>query len=217
MSEHPVGLAHHFDDMEQQTAAASLGMWLFLVTEIMFFGGLFAGYTVYRWKYPVAFAHASHETGLWLGMANTMVLLASSFTMAVAVRFAQLGKRRLIALFLILTIVLGCAFLVVKGFEYHHKYVDRHIPGPAFVHIEPPPYEGQQMYFLFYFTMTGMHALHMVVGVGLLAVVAVMAWRGRFTVTYNAPVEMVGLYWHFVDVVWIFLFPLLYLIDRHSQ
>ena len=217
MSEHTAGLAHHFDDMEQQSRAVSLGMWLFLVTEIMFFGGLFAGYAVYRWKYPVAFAHASHETGLWLGMANTIVLLASSLTMALAVHFAQLGKRRLIVLFLILTVVLGSVFLVVKGFEYHHKFVDHHIPGPSFRDIEPPPYEGQQIYFLFYFAMTGMHALHVIVGLGLLGTVAVMAWRGRFTAAYNAPVEMVGLYWHFVDVVWIFLFPLLYLIDRHTQ
>jgi cytochrome c oxidase subunit 3 len=215
LSEHPAGLAHHFDDLEQQHAAASLGMWIFLITEIMFFGGLFVGYTVYRWQYPLAFANASHHVDLWLGALNTAVLLASSLTMALAVYYAQSGKRRAVVVFLILTMLLGSVFLGVKAVEYHHKYVDRLIPGPAFS-MEGSLTRESQLFFVFYFVMTGMHALHMVVGIGLLATIAVMAGRGRFTREHYAPVEISGLYWHFVDIVWIFLFPLLYLIDRHK-
>jgi len=215
LSEHPAGLAHHFDDLEQQHAAATLGMWIFLITEIMFFGGLFVGYTVYRWQYPAAFADASHHVDLWLGALNTAVLLASSLTMAMAVYYAQSGKRKAVVVFLILTILLGSIFLGVKVVEYHHKYVDHLIPGPSFS-IEGSLTRESQLFFVFYFVMTGMHALHMIVGIGLLATIAVMAGRGRFTREHYAPVEISGLYWHFVDIVWIFLFPLLYLIDRHK-
>lgn len=215
MSEHTAGLAHHFDDLEQQHEAGSLGMWLFLVTEILFFGGLFAAYTVYRGMYPDAFAQASHEADLVLGSINTAVLIGSSLTMAMAVYFAQQGKRKAIIAFLILTIVLGVAFLGIKSYEYHHKYVDHHIPGPSFEFAGPFAAQAQ-LFFIFYFVMTGMHALHMVIGIGLMGVIIWMAWRGRFTARHYAPVEITGLYWHFVDIVWIFLFPLLYLIDRHK-
>lgn len=215
MSERSPGLAHHFDDLEQQHAAGSLGMWLFLVTEILFFGGLFAAYTVYRWQYPAAFAQGSHEADLILGTINTVVLIASSLTMAMAVHYAQLGDRKAIVAFLILTMILGIAFLGIKSAEYHHKYVDHHFPGPDFVF--PGPFAPQvQLFFIFYFVMTGLHALHMIAGIGLLTTIAVLAWRGRYSSEHFAPVEMAGLYWHFVDIVWIFLFPLLYLIDRHK-
>jgi cytochrome c oxidase subunit III len=212
---HPAGLAHHFDDLEQQHEAGSLGMWLFLVTEILFFGGLFVAYTVYRWQYPAVFADASHEANVLLGGINTAVLLGSSLTMALAVHAGQKGDRRAIVLFLLLTILLGCAFLGIKSVEYHHKWETHHVPGPGFQYEGPHAREAQ-IYFLFYFFMTGMHALHMIIGVVLLAVIAWMAWRGSFTAEHSAPVEISGLYWHFVDIVWIFLFPLLYLIDLHK-
>ncbi len=215
MSEHTAGLAHHFDDLDQQHEAASLGMWLFLVTEILFFGGLFAGYTIYRGMYPEAFAQASHEADLRMGSINTAVLIGSSLTMAMAVYFAQLGKKKLIVWFLILTMILGIVFLGIKSFEYHHKFVDHHFPGPSF-QFDGPFAREAQLFFIFYFLMTGMHALHMIIGLGLMSVIAWMAWRGRFTAEHYAPVEISGLYWHFVDIVWIFLFPLLYLIDRHK-
>jgi len=211
----PAGLAHHFDDLEQQHEAGSFGMWLFLVTEILFFGGLFCAYTVYRWQYPAVFAEASHEANILLGGVNTAVLLGSSLTMALAVHAAQRARRKAVVWFLILTIVLGCVFLGIKAVEYHHKWETHHVPGSGF------QYEGAhareaQIYFLFYFLMTGMHALHMVIGVALLAIVAWMAGRGSFSAEHYAPVELSGLYWHFVDIVWIFLFPLLYLIDLHK-
>ncbi len=215
MSERTAGLAHHFDDLEQQHAAASLGMWVFLVTEIMFFGGLFVGYTIYRWQYPAAFAEASHHVDLVLGAVNTTVLIGSSLTMALAVFHAQMGNRKTIVLFLILTLLLGAGFLGVKTVEYHHKYVDHLIPGPSFA-MEGRSGPEAQLFFLFYFVMTGMHAVHMIIGLVLLTVIAVLAWRGRFSREHYAPVEISGLYWHFVDIVWIFLFPLLYLIDRHK-
>jgi cytochrome c oxidase subunit 3 len=215
LSEHSSGLAHHFDDLEQQHAAGNLGMWLFLVTEILFFGGLFAAYAVYRWQYPAAFAQASHDADLTLGTINTIVLIGSSLTMAMAVYYAQMGNRKAIVGFLILTMILGVAFLGIKSAEYHHKYVDHHVPGPGF-EFQGSEARQAQLFFIFYFVMTGMHAVHMIIGLGLLTTIAVMAWRGRYSVGHHAPVELSGLYWHFVDIVWIFLFPLLYLIDRHK-
>ncbi len=215
MSETRGGLAHHFDDIGQQQEAASLGMWVFLATEIMFFGGLFVSYTVYRFLYPEAWAAGSHLTDLLLGSVNTVVLIGSSLTMALAVYYAQAGKRRTLIFFLVLTIVLGCAFLGIKGLEYYHKYADHHIPGYGF---EFPGELAKQvsLFVLFYFFMTGMHAIHMIIGVGLLVVLIIRAWRRHFSPEYYSPVEVTGLYWHFVDIIWIFLFPLLYLIDRHK-
>jgi len=214
LSDHSAALAHHFDDLEQQQAASSLGMWVFLVTEVMFFGGLFLGYTIYRWKFADGFAAASHHLDVNLGTFNTVVLIGSSLTMAMAVHAAQVGRRRALVTFLLLTIVLGAVFLGVKAYEYHHKYVENLIPGVSF-HFEEPFVRPATLFFCFYFAMTGMHALHMVIGIGLLTVLAVRAARGRFTSAYYNPVDVTGLYWHFVDIVWIFLFPLLYLIGRH--
>lgn len=213
--EHPEVLQHQFDDLEQQMDASTLGMWVFLLTEIMFFGGLFAAYTVYRAAYPDGFAAGSLRLDLTLGGLNTVVLIASSLTMALAVRAAQLGKRRDLVAFLTATLGLGLVFLVVKVFEYHHKYVERLIPGPNFF-FEGPHAAQAQMMFCFYFAMTGMHALHMVVGVGLLTYFISKARAGRYTAQYYWPVEVMGLYWHFVDIVWIFLFPLLYLIGHRG-
>ena len=189
-------------------------MWLFLTTEILFFGGLFAAYALYRWSYPESFRAGSHELDIVLGVFNTVVLIGSSLTMALAVRCGQTGQSRLTAGFLLLTVLLGTVFLMVKGIEYHHKFVAGHVPGLNF-RFEGKGAEHAEMFFTLYFAMTGLHALHMVVGVGLLSVLVLFAWRGRYTPENHNFLEGAGLYWHFVDVVWIFLFPLLYLVGRH--
>lgn len=186
-------------------------MWAFLITEIMFFGGLFAAYTVYRLQYPAAFVAASHLLDYKLGAVNTAVLICSSLTMALAVRAAQLGQRRNLILFLILTLTLGATFLGIKAVEYTHKFHEQLIPGPHFSSQVSPNREAQ-LFFLLYFSMTGLHALHIIIGLGVLTWLLVMAVRGRFSGDYYSPVEMSGLYWHFVDIVWIYLFPLLYLV-----
>ncbi len=204
---------HQFESAEQQYQVSALGMWLFLVTEIMFFGGLFLVYSVYRSQFPEAFRLASHHLDIKLGAFNTAVLLGSSFTMVLAVWAAQNGRRIATVLNLALTLFQGLVFLGVKAFEYSHKYHEHLIPGPHF-HLEHAPREAQ-LFFSLYFAMTGMHALHMVIGMGLLTWLGVKAWQGAFSKEYNTPVDMIGLYWHFVDLVWIFLFPLLYLIGRH--
>lgn len=227
------GLAHHFDDMGQQREAGTLGMWAFLVTEVMFFGGLFLAYILYRGKYPVEFAVASNSLNVTMGFINTLVLICSSLTMALAVYSAQIGRRRQLIVFLLLTVGLGAAFLVIKGVEYHEKYVEHHIPvrfstyefkweshtsegTPAHAEELPAVDSGHvEMFFWLYFAMTGVHALHMIIGLGILATLVLMAKRSRFTPEYHSPVELSGLYWHFVDIVWIFLFPLLYLVGAH--
>src|SRR5688572_28902546 len=191
-------------------------MWLFLVTEVMFFGGLLMAYLLYRVWYPVAWSEGSLDLDIVLGGVNTVVLIASSLTMALAVRSAQTGAQRPTVWWLLITMVFGLTFLVIKGFEYKHKYDLNHIPGPNFVY-EGPDSPHVQIFFSLYFALTGLHALHMVIGVTLLAVITWMAWKRRFTPEWYTPVEMSGLYWHFVDIVWIFLFPLLYLVDRAHQ
>jgi cytochrome c oxidase subunit III len=207
--------AHQFDDLEQQYEAANLGMWAFLATEILFFGGLFLGYTVYRAAYPAAFAEGSHHLDIMLGSINTAVLIGSSLTMALAVHSAQVGKRQTLVGFLGLTMLLGLVFLGIKFVEYGHKFAEGLVPGSHFVY--DGPFAPQvQLFFAFYFIMTGLHALHMVIGIGLLGMLAWLAWRDHFSSKYYTPVEIGGLYWHFVDIVWIFLFPLLYLIGRHG-
>lgn len=208
-------LAHQFDDLEQQREAATLGMWVFLVTEIMFFGGLFTGYTVYRWLYLPGFADASRHLDIVAGAVNTAILIASSLMVALAVHAAQVGARKLTVIFLLLTLVFGLAFLGIKAYEYYHHIHEHQLPGPAFNYSGKPQLASQaELFFSFYFAMTGMHALHMIVGVGIISVIAFFAWRGHYTAEYHNSVEVAGLYWHFVDIVWIFLFPLLYLIDR---
>jgi len=210
---HPV-LAHQFESLEQQRASTSLGMWVFLVTEIMFFGGLFTVYIVYRPLYGEAFAAASHHLDIGLGGINTAVLILSSFTMAMAVRSAQLGRRGPLAVFLVLTMLLGLTFLGIKGVEYRHKFEEHLIPGSDFRFTGVDPRHAQ-LFFSLYFAMTGMHALHMIIGVGVLGWLLVLTRRGRISAEQYDVVECTGLYWHFVDIVWIFLFPLLYLIGRH--
>ena len=209
-------LREQFNTAEQQKDASGLGMWIFLITEVMFFGGMFAAYTVYRNIYPGVFGAASRTLNTTIGAINTAVLLCSSFTMALAVRAGQLGRRKQIMVFLILTLILGTMFLGVKGYEWNEKYVEHHIPGPSF-HMEGAGMQDHaQLFFSLYFAMTGLHALHMIVGAGLLSWLLIQTYRGKFSAAYYTPIDMVGLYWHFVDVIWIFLFPLLYLIDRHG-
>ena len=207
-------VAHHFDDAVQQHEASALGMWLFLITEIMFFGGLFLLYVVYRTAFPAAFHAASKELDIGLGALNTVVLITSSLTMALSVHAAQVSKRGMLVVCLLLTIVLGMTFLGVKSYEYWHKWHEHLVPGPSFVFHGPDP-TNAQLFFSLYFAMTGLHALHMIIGVGLLTVLTVRGAQGMFNRFYYTPVELTGLYWHFVDLVWIFLFPLLYLLGRH--
>jgi cytochrome c oxidase subunit 3 len=205
-------LAHQFEDLEQQHEAASLGMWIFLATEVMFFGGLFAGYTIYRNLYLPGFVAGSHMLNVTIGAFNTAVLIGSSFTMALAVRAAQTGKRNALVTFLLLTILLGLAFVLIKlRFEWRHDYLEGLAPGLNFTFAGPNA-KSLQLFFCFYFIMTGVHAMHMVIGVGILGVLVVQAWKGCYGPERFNVVEGAGLYWHFVDIVWIFLFPLLYLI-----
>jgi cytochrome c oxidase subunit III len=212
---HEPALRHHFDDLAQQHEAATLGMWLFLATEVLFFGGLFAAYMLYRVWYPDTFGAASRTLDITLGAVNTMVLIGSSLTMALAVRAAATDERRRLLLFLVATMVLGAVFLGIKGVEYAHKFEEHHVPGFGF-HFEGTAPERANLFFSLYFAMTGLHAAHMIIGLGLMTVMLVMAARGRFSARWYTPVEISGLYWHFVDIVWIFLFPLLYLVDRHQ-
>lgn len=235
----------HFQTLEQQKETAALGMWIFLVTEVLFFGGLFMAYTVNRHAFGTAFGIGSNTLDIKLGGFNTVVLIMSSLTMAMAVWSAQVGKKKLVTIFLIATLGLGTIFLGVKVVEYKQKFDHHLIPGHGFdiwyraqhptaaddpkeIAIEKEELEKAtakdndpdinshaQLYFSLYFGMTGLHALHMIVGAGLLLWLVKGSLSGRFTPQYNTPVEIVGLYWHFVDIVWIYLFPLLYLIDRH--
>jgi cytochrome c oxidase subunit III len=232
-------LRHHFADEEQQRNAAALGMWWFLGTEIMFFGGMFCAYLIYRLKYFPEFAAASRSLDLKVGTLNTAVLICSSLTVAQAVRAAQMGKRMLQVKLLLATMFFGLVFLGVKAYEWENKYKEHHIPTFDFnakdlmrdnqklfgldklqndpVKLRAREADIQQhskIFFSLYFALTGMHAIHMIVGVGIFSVITWMAWKGRFTPEYHTPLEIAGLYWHFVDIVWIYLFPLLYLIDR---
>ncbi len=305
---HPPGLQHQFEDMGQQQESASIGMWMFLVQEIMFFGGMFTVYLVFRSKFPMAFAAGSNHLNVYWGAGNTVVLIVSSLTMALAVHYAQTGKRMAQVVCIILTMILGATFLGVKAIEYADKYHEGIVPVTGLnlrtaLHTEPNTAGGShvpgdpdslekssldapssaenqrgtsgsasnsaghvedeyvnpngnflwtdtslaelaqkedylttaekvgyfsngqidankfrdkvRIFYYIYFMMTGLHALHMIIGLGLMAWLLWKAWSGAFTADYFSPVEMSGLYWHFVDIVWIFLFPLLYLLGRH--
>jgi cytochrome c oxidase subunit 3 len=207
-------VAHQFDDSVQQYQAANLGMWAFLATEVLFFGGMFLAYTVYRFLYPQVFAAASDHLDIWLGTINTAVLIGSSLTVVLAVHAAQHDKNRLLLAMLLLTMALGLLFLGIKFTEYHHKYEEHLVPGIDFRYSG----EGSRqaaIFFSLYFAMTGLHALHMIIGLGVFLFLAWEARRGHYSKLYFTPVELAGLYWHFVDIIWIFLFPLFYLLGRH--
>lgn len=213
MPDHGPAIPHQFETLEQKHEIATLGMWLFLATEVLLFGGLFFGYAAYRAAYPDIFAEASQHLRMWLATANTAILLTSSLTMALAVHAAQHGNRKRLTILLVLTMLFGLAFLGIKGVEYYIEYLENLVPLTGFTF----EYEGTSpqiaaLFYQLYFVMTGLHAVHLIIGIGIVAGTAVLAWRGRFTAETYEPVEVVGLYWHFIDVVWIFLFPLLYLI-----
>jgi cytochrome c oxidase subunit III len=206
-------LRHHFEDLAEQKEASSLGMWVFIAQEIMFFGGLFLAYAVYRNVYPEAYIDASRHLDWKLGGINTAVLICSSLTMALGVHAAALGHRRSIVGWLLATVALGGVFLGIKVVEYMDKFHHHLVPGPHFQWTEAPAEAGPaQIFFSLYFVMTGLHALHMIIGIPIILYIAWRAHRGGYGPEYHTPVEMTGLYWHFVDIVWIFLFPLLYLI-----
>lgn len=234
-----------FETLEQQKETSTLGMWIFLMTEVLFFGGLFMTYTVNRHAYSAAFGMGGNTLDLKLGGLNTVVLIMSSLTMAMSVWAAQVGKKKLVTGFLIATLILGTVFLGVKAIEYKQKYDHHLIPGRSFdiaFCVDHPSACGltasgleaekkeieeafakdpelnahAQLYFSLYFGMTGLHALHMIIGAGLLVWLIIESLSQRYGPGYNTPVEVTGLYWHFVDIVWIYLFPLLYLIDRHN-
>ncbi len=227
---HPTILAHQFDDLHQQKESVTLGMWAFLVTEVMFFGGAFLGYAVYRFYYPDAFAAASAKESWRIGAFNTVVLLISSLTVALAVHEAQAGNNRGIIKYLAITIVLALVFVGIKGYEYNHIIHEGYAPWQRDVQPypgdNPSPAVGAEggladhalpkpavIFFSFYFAMTSIHALHMLIGVGLFIWLIKLARNNRFSPEYYNPVEVVGLYWHFVDIVWIFIYPLFYLIN----
>ena len=235
--EHPPHLAHHFDTLHQQFEAGKLGMWAFIAQEVLFFSGLFAAYAVYRYNHPEVFVYASHFLDTTLGAINTCVLLFSSLTMAWGVRCAQIGDRRWLIIFLWITILCGFAFMGIKYVEYKAKWTHGTLWGEYYkpneeaidhaflhgqggqhgntqvTHAEPPPEPANvRTFFAVYFCLTGLHGIHVVVGIGFLFWLLFRSYRGDFTPDYFAPVDFVGLYWHVVDLIWIFLFPLLYLI-----
>ncbi len=214
MTSEPTPVAVQFDTMQQQRNASTLGIWVFLATEVLFFGGMFLAYTFYRASYPEAFAEASRAMSIPLGGINTAVLLTSSLTMALAVHSAQQGKRRRLILFLVATMILGLAFLGIKAIEYTRKFEEHLVPGVDF-QFAGPDAQHAQIYFILYFLLTGFHALHLIIGVAVLSVISFFAARGSYSGHYYAPVEVSGLYWHFVDIVWIFLYPLIYLVRAY--
>ena len=211
MSNARSALEIHFRDLDQQREAAELGMWIFLMTELLLFGGMFTAYAIYRMRYPEAFAIASHELSAPIGTINTAVLIISSFGVALAVRGAKVNGRKRLLGGLALALVLGIVFLALKGYEYHDHYLHHQVPGLNFV-WDKPRAGGAEIFFFLYFVMTGVHAIHLSIGIAIVAGLIVQALRGKYSPVYHTPVEVGGLYWHFVDVIWIFLYPMLYLI-----
>lgn len=214
-----------FEDMEQQAHTATLGMWTFLATEVLFFGVLFTAYTMLRMRWQEAFRHGSEDLKIWIGGANTAILLTSSTFMALAVRAAKTGAIKWIVIHLGITAILGLAFLGLKGTEYYLEYKEQLVPKVNFNRIAPdeqnkppaeqhPRPEKEELFMGFYFIVTGFHAIHMIVGIGIIVVLMVLAKRGHFSSEYHNPVEVVGLYWHFVDIVWVFVYPALYLLRQ---
>lgn len=204
-------LAHHFESLEKQTQAQRLGMWLFLASEILLFTALFAAYGVYRYLYAGAFAEASRGLETWMGGVNTFVLVTSSLTVALGLDAARQGRTRRTATLFFLSIGMGLVFLGLKAVEYRHHVLHGELPGRFYTagHIAG---SGGSLFFALYFLITGLHAVHVVVGMTVLGVIGVKSWRGAYSAEYHTPVELAGLYWHLVDLIWIFVFPLIYLI-----
>ena len=209
-----LSLREQFNTPVQQRETATLGMWIFIMTEVMLFGGLFLAFSVYRLDYPAAFIAGSGDMNITLGSINTAVLICSSFTMAMAVLSAELGRRGRLSLFLILTMILGFVFIGIKFTEFYQHYQDHHAPSVWFNY--PGPEAGHvEMFFVLYFLMTGLHAAHMFVGEGIMTAMLIRNARGSFSAEYHTPVELAGLYWHFVDIIWVFLFALFYIEGLH--
>lgn len=206
-------VAEQFEDSDQQREAATLGMWTFLATEVLFFGALFVAYTLYRHFYFADFGAASKQTDVWFGTTNSVILLTSSFSVAIAVRAAKLNNLKTAVRGLLCTVVLGVSFLVVKGFEYHDDISKHLVPGPDFTSTLPL---HAQIFFWLYWAMTGLHAVHVTVGIVVLSVVTAWTWRLKNIPAKVTTIELAALYWHFVDIVWLYLYPLLYLVNRHS-
>jgi cytochrome c oxidase subunit 3 len=203
-------VAHHFESLEKQGQAQRLGMWLFLATEILLFTALFAAYGVYRYLYTDAFSQASRGLETWMGGVNTFVLVTSSFTVAMGLDAVVKGKNKRSAALFGLSILMGCAFMVLKGIEYRHHFLHAELPGQFYGgHIAG---SGGSMFFALYFLITGLHAFHVLIGMTVLAVIGARTWLGKYDAQYHVPVELAGLYWHLVDLIWIFVFPLIYLI-----
>lgn len=209
---HPDHLKHHFVNSEQQADASKLGMWIFLLTEVLLFGGLFCFYAIYRSWYPDMFVNAHKELDMVMGATNTIVLITSSLTMALAIRSMQLGRRKATLYNLAATIALACSFLVIKYFEYSHKFHLGQLPG-KFYTFEGIEGTNPHVFFSVYFAMTGLHGLHVLIGIGVIGWLFLRVRKGHFSPQYYTPIEMTGLYWHLVDLIWIFLFPLFYLIS----
>ncbi len=210
-ADHPAHLQHHFATSEQQADSAKLGMWLFLLTEILLFGGLFAAYSVYRAWNPEIFHNGHLFLNTTLGTINTVVLITSSLTIALAIHYIQTGKRTATIANLSVTLVLAATFLVIKYFEYAHKFHEGQLPG-KFYHFEGMEGTNPHIFFSIYFLMTGLHGIHVIAGMAVITWVLVRTIKNHFSAEYYTPVEMTGLYWHLVDLIWIFLFPLFYLI-----
>lgn len=208
-------LREQFGTPEQQRETSTAGMWIFLATEVLFFGGLFTCFTVYRMLYTHAFNEGSSEMDLVLGAINTAVLITSSLTMALSVYSASMGRNVRTYLLLLATAFLGLCFLGIKFTEYYRHYLAHRVPGISFLSTSPDA-GPLQLFFCFYFAMTGLHALHMIIGIGIVSVFAVRAALGSFNAEYFTPVETIGLYWHFVDVVWVFLFAIFYIAGIHK-
>ncbi len=211
MQARAIPLAHHFESLQKQTHAARLGMWLFLATEVLLFTALFAAYAVYRFLYGEAFHEASRAIETWIGFVNTLVLVTSSFTVASGLDAAARGKGRRTALLFAISVALALVFLGLKAVEYTHHFQEGQLPGRyyTFEGVQAP---GASIFFSLYFLITGLHGIHVVIGMTVLIVVGVRAARGAFSAEYHTPVELAGLYWHLVDLIWIFVFPLIYLI-----
>lgn len=213
MSQEASRVEQQFEDMPQQYESAHLGMWVFLATEVLFFGGFFISYAIYRHFYDHDFIEGVKHTLILYGTINSSLLLTSGLAMALAVQAATENRTKVLVPLLLVTIFFGLGFLACKGLEYHEDIKDKAVPGAMF---DPSLPLHTQIFFWLYWGMTGLHTVHMIVGVGLLCVITAMAARGKFSAQYYTPLEMVGLYWAFVDIVWIYLYPLLYLIGRHA-
>lgn len=209
--EKPSFVQHHFSDAEQQAETAKLGMWIFLLTEVLLFGGLFAFYTIYRAWHPEMFFEAHKYLNVTLGATNTFVLITSSLTMALSIRSMQLNNKKQTIWFLVITLLLAATFLVIKYFEYEHKFHLGQLPGKYYT-FGDIDLANPHIFFSVYFVMTGLHGIHVIVGMIVITWILIRTTKNEFSADYYTPIEMTGLYWHLVDLIWIFLFPLLYLI-----